>query len=151
MAFLFSPVLYWVPGGGLGSPYPANGLEFVAQGVLDAALFCARLCYHLAPYAVVAAAASGAGQDETKWDLLLDPDWRGTAVAVAAVLVPAVLIAAAARAAGRALNPHYRQFHAVYRDALDNWTRDSKDRLSAYDFSFNAWPVEFTASDVRKT
>ena len=34
MAFLFSPVLYWVPGGGLGSPYPANGLEFVAQGVL---------------------------------------------------------------------------------------------------------------------
>lgn len=147
MATLFSPILYWVPEG----PYPANTLEFLSQSFLDATAFSVWCTlYLLAPVALVWAAASGAGQERT-WRASDLDKYKSEAMTFLAALLPLVIVAFAMRGVGRSANPHYRTFQATYNAAMANLSRENKLRLSAFDFSFISWPLEFNAAKESKS
>ncbi len=50
------------------------------------------------------------------------------------------------RAYGRFNNPTYKEFAEVLRKAKLDFSTEAKEALSAYDFEFWAWPVEFNAT-----
>lgn len=155
MDLLLSPVVYSIPaidpdalGGQAGYPYPANCLEYTGQAILDVCSFVLRLLYHLPPFCLLAVSFFGPA-----WMLFLfDSTERAAAsallatVALAAVSMAAIVI----RALGRTCNEFYRDFIMVHSSSLAAWSKEAKLRLSAYDFDFGAWPVEFTATNARQ-
>jgi len=142
--WFFSPTLYWTPSldSEVGAPYVANGAEVLGQALLDLASFSARVAFHAFPFALIAAvAATGHGGHPAEALMA----YQDRVIMAFTPLLSLATFGALLRGAGRAINHRYAAFLALYKTALSDWNRDSKRELSAYDFSFSAWPAEFSA------
>lgn len=134
---LFGPHLnrIYQPASGTDRAYEANAAERYGSLVISVIHSMFNLGYYSSPFLVV---------------YMYRRDWYSPN----GFLLMAEILAAfgclystslCLRALGRGVNPAYRDFLDALSDAQRSMNPGHKAKLSAYDFDFKSWPVEFSA------